>query len=381
MLPEDTNPDQGFRYIDIGAVGRGCLISEPTAMTFDEAPSRARRIVADGDTVVSTVRTYLRAVWPVQPPTEGLVVSTGFAVISPRGELDPRFFGWFAQSDPFIEKIVARSVGVSYPGVRPEEIGDVSVPVYPLPTQRAIADFLDTETARIDALIEKKQRIVSLMEERFFAALETEMSKTEAPLVPLRRLARFIDYRGATPEKAPEGVPLVTAANVKNGRIDLEAEPQFLSPSVYSEWMRRGFPKPGDVLMTTEAPLGEVAQVDDPMIGLAQRVILLQIDAERVNSTYLAFALRAASFQADLARHATGSTAAGIKAERLKGLPLPVPSLLRQSEVVLRLSELSACVERLNAHLLQQVRLLREHREALITAAVTGELAVAWALA
>ena len=48
MLPEDTNPDQGFRYIDIGAVGRGCLISEPTAMTFDEAPSRARRIVADG---------------------------------------------------------------------------------------------------------------------------------------------------------------------------------------------------------------------------------------------------------------------------------------------------------------------------------------------
>ena len=82
-LPDSTDPDQAIRYLDIGSVGRGELTDTPQRMYFREAPSRARRLVRTGDTIVSTVRTYLRSVWPVTGDTDDLVVSTGFAVLSP----------------------------------------------------------------------------------------------------------------------------------------------------------------------------------------------------------------------------------------------------------------------------------------------------------
>jgi type I restriction enzyme S subunit len=152
-LPEDTDPDKEFRYVDIGSVGRGFLVEEPPIMSFAQAPGRARRLVQKGDTIISTVRTYLRAVWPIRDSAEDLVVSTGFAVLSPAPELDYRFLGWLAQSDVVVEEIVARSVGVSYPGVNAGEIGSIKVPHPSLPTQLAIADYLDSETTQIDALI------------------------------------------------------------------------------------------------------------------------------------------------------------------------------------------------------------------------------------
>ena len=88
-LPESTDPGREIRYVDIGSVGRGRLVKEPEQMHFSDSPSRARRLVRQGDTIVSTVRTYLRAVWPVIGSVDGLVVSTGFAVLTPTA-VDPR---------------------------------------------------------------------------------------------------------------------------------------------------------------------------------------------------------------------------------------------------------------------------------------------------
>lgn len=87
-------------------------------------------------------------------------------------------------------------------------------------------------------------------------------------------MAAIIDYRGKSPEKTTVGVPLVTAKIVKDGRIDNPDE--FIAEEDYEEWMRRGMPKPGDVVMTTEAPLGEIAQLDDRKVALAQRLITIR---------------------------------------------------------------------------------------------------------
>jgi type I restriction enzyme S subunit len=164
-LPETTEPGFEFRYVDIGAVGRGQLLSEPEATVFAAAPSRARRLVRQGDTIISTVRTYLRAVWPVRDSATDLVVSTGFAVLTPTRSIDSRYLGWLVQSDVVVEEVVARSVGVSYPAINPSDIGTVRVPLPPLARQRAIADYLDQETARIDALVERIDRQVALLQE------------------------------------------------------------------------------------------------------------------------------------------------------------------------------------------------------------------------
>ncbi len=165
VLPETTDPGREIRYVDIGSVGRGRLVKEPERMRFSDAPSRARRLVRQGDTIVSTVRTYLRAVWPVGGDTADLVVSTGFAVLTPK-EVDPRYFSWWVLSDAFIEEMVARSVGVSYPAINASELGDLPIQLPTLAEQRAIADYLGVATRRIDALISKTHRIIALLAER-----------------------------------------------------------------------------------------------------------------------------------------------------------------------------------------------------------------------
>ncbi len=186
-LPETTDPDFEFRYVDIGSVGRGTLVEEPQTLTFAKSPSRARRVLRPGDTIVSTVRTYLRAVMRVPDDATDLVGSTGFAVLTARPGLDSRFLSWFAQSDPFIEEVVARSVGVSYPAISPFDVARLPVAAPDLSTQRAIADFLDSETARIDALMAKKRRMIELLDDRFWNWVSGRIRQTGGATVPLRR--------------------------------------------------------------------------------------------------------------------------------------------------------------------------------------------------
>lgn len=100
-------------------------------------------------------------------------------------------------------------------------------------------------------------------------------------------LDALIDYRGKTPKKTTSGVPLITAKIIKDGRIETPTE--FISVDDYDSWMVRGFPKVGDVVLTTEAPLGEVAQLDDANIALAQRVVTLRGKSNVLDNTYLKY--------------------------------------------------------------------------------------------
>jgi type I restriction enzyme S subunit len=120
---------------------------------------------------------------------------------------------------------------------------------------------------------------------------------------------RFVDYRGKTPEKGESGVPLVTARNIKYGHIDFSLSQEFIPEDDYDEWMVRGLPEIGDVLVTTEAPLGEAAQVEDPYIALAQRIILLKADNRQISNEYLKYHFASASGTGELWSRATGSTA------------------------------------------------------------------------
>jgi len=165
-LPETTDPDYEFTYVGIGSVDAAKGIIATETYRFEDAPSRARRIVRDGDTIVSTVRTYLRAIAAIRDPDENLIVSTGFAVVRPR-TLDSGYLSYALRAPFFVETIVSRSTGVSYPAINAPEVGNIGVTIPPLDEQRAIAALLDRETARIDGLIEKvEQSIATLREHR-----------------------------------------------------------------------------------------------------------------------------------------------------------------------------------------------------------------------
>jgi type I restriction enzyme S subunit len=148
----------------------------------------------------------------------------------------------------------------------------------------------------------------------------------EWPVLPLEDcLDALIDYRGKTPEKTASGIPLITAKVIKDGRIDTPTE--FIAIDNYDTWMRRGIPKCGDIVLTVEAPLGEVAQLGPEKIALAQRVVTLRGKSRFLDSTYLLYWLQSDNAQEQLKARATGTTVVGIKQSELRKLSIPVPPL------------------------------------------------------
>lgn len=158
-------------------------------------------------------------------------------------------------------------------------------------------------------------------------------------------LGTLIDYRGKTPPKTESGIPLITAKVIKGGRI-LDGNHEYIAEDYYDEWMRRGLPHQWDVLITTEAPLGEVAILkSSAKVALAQRVILLRGDKEKVNQRYLCFALQSPLVQARLNARATGATVAGIKQSELREVLLPVYPLPIQHRIASILSAYDDLIE------------------------------------
>lgn len=172
----------------------------------------------------------------------------------------------------------------------------------------------------------------------------------------LADLVLFVDYRGKTPAKLSDGIRLLTAKNVRKGEINLSPE-EFLSEEEYHAWMTRGFPKAGDVLFTTEAPMGNAAVVKlTDRFALAQRVICFQ-SYGAIDSSFLVLQILSTQFQLILDKNGTGVTAKGIKASKLKQLPIALPPLAEQRRIVAKVDELMALCDRLEAQ--QQERVTR----------------------
>ena len=167
VLAESTDEEKEIDYVEISGVSLSYGIEEVERLPFGRAPSRARRLVRSGDILISTVRTYLRAIAKVDEATPDLVASTGFCVVRPNDNLDSGFLGWAAKSESFVSEVVARSVGVSYPAINASDLVAIYVPLPPLRTQQRIAQFLDDRTAHIDRLSESiKDSIARLKEYR-----------------------------------------------------------------------------------------------------------------------------------------------------------------------------------------------------------------------
>lgn len=165
-LNEKTDPDYQFYYIDIGNVSLGKMTIPEVKVQFQNAPSRARRIVEDGETIISTVRTYLKAISYVDTGKENVIVSTGFAVVSPKTGYNRRYISHLLTCEKIVDKICSLSVGVSYPAINASEVGNIHI-WYPLEKdeQAAIVQHIETECSRLDAIIDKFKKQIELLKE------------------------------------------------------------------------------------------------------------------------------------------------------------------------------------------------------------------------
>lgn len=157
---------------------------------------------------------------------------------------------------------------------------------------------------------------------------------------------KFIDYRGKTPNKTENGIPLITAKIVKSGRI-LEPN-EFIAPEDYDSWMTRGLPEVDDIVLTTEAPLGEIALIKNKNVALAQRIITLRGKNQFVFNPFLKYYFQSTNGQYELQSRASGTTVFGIKAEVLRKVPVSLPPLPEQRVIASVLSSLDDKIDLLH---------------------------------
>ena len=283
------------------------------------------------------------------------------------------------------------------PGLNRESTESQRIPLITAEEQSQIVNFLDRKTGQIDELIRIKERRIELLQAQRTALINQAVTKGLDPnvemkpsgvewigvipahwnAVPLTKyLESIIDYRGRTPEKTEDGRFLITAKNIRDGQIDYEISQEFTSEDEYQRIMTRGIPQIGDVLFTTEAPLGEVANVDDVSIALAQRIIKFRPKPDFLNPYFLKYWILSYSFQSDLQRYATGSTAKGIKASKLCLLKLNLPPLKEQKQIASFLDCKTQQIDELIAAEHRKIELLKEYRQSLISEAVTGKIDV-----
>jgi len=267
----------------------------------------------------------------------------------------------------------------------------------PVQEQAQIAAFLDRETAKIDGLVAEQRRLMELLKEKRQAVISHAVTRGLNPNAPMKPsgiewlgdvpahwniggLTRFIgpvvDYRGRTPTKVDDGVFLVTARNIRSGKIDYDASEEFVDPESAASLLARGRPEIGDLLFTMEAPLGQVALIDRVDIALAQRVVKFRGHPNVMRNDYLLYWFMSNACQARLETLATGSTALGIKASKLGMIECLVPPTDEQLSIVCHIEREAAKLDTLTAEAQHAIDLLQERRTALISAAVTGQIDV-----
>lgn len=160
---------------------------------------------------------------------------------------------------------------------------------------------------------------------------------SSAAVWPSRRLGdlleTIIDYRGKTPPKAKTGIPTLTAANVRSGRLDL-SDVSYISTDTYDKWTTRGLPKPGDVLITTEAPIGEVASFPgDGTYLITRRLMALRGRQGALDNQFLKYMLMSPRIRRELLSAERGSTVPRILKTDVTGLMLPIPDYETQARI------------------------------------------------
>lgn len=398
-LDERTDPDLEIEYVDISSVSLLNGIEKTEAMPFDKSPSRARRKVKDGDIIVSTVRTYLKAIAPICEPPENMVVSTGFAVVRPKDNLFSGFAGYLLQSNGFVGDVVANSVGVSYPAINASDLVRIPAVEPPLEEQKAIAHFLDFKTAQIDTLIAKQQSLLAKLAEKRTALISHAVTKGLDPSVPMQDSE--VQWLGDIPAHW-KTTRIKFVARVGNGSTPSRDKPDY--------WIDGYFPWLNSSVVNQEAVTESDQFVTDlalkechlPIItppavlvgitgqgktrGMAsklstiatinQHLAYIKPTTNDIRVDYLLFLFERAYSFLRSESDGGGSTKGAITCEQIANLEIPLPPASEQAAIEAYVADELEMLRNMNQRVANVMEKLQEYRSALITNAVTGKIDV-----
>jgi type I restriction enzyme, S subunit len=351
--------------------------------------------ISDGDILVTKDGTIGKVALVTRLPGPATLNSGVFRVTPRKRILRPRFAFWVLSSRLFIDFIDLLSSGSTINHLYQEDFVNFRLPLPSLDEQRTIADYLDRETARIDALIAGKQRMAELLEERDSIAFERVIKgygfTFPGELQPhwgnvsipagwrIMRLSLVLDqltngYVGPTRDiLVDSGVPYIQSLHIKNGRIDFSKREFFVSPSWHNERPRIHLLE-GDVLIVQTGDIGQIAVVPEGFGEASCHALqIARVNRKVMTGPYLGSYLRSFFGYHSLLSRATGALHPHLEAG-IKDIPVVVPPLGLQGRIVEEVRRANEESSGMRSTLDAQTQLLQERRQALITAAVTGQL-------
>ncbi|MBE9197108.1 restriction endonuclease subunit S [Synechocystis sp. LEGE 06083] len=396
VLNENTDPDFRFNYIDIGAVSTGKLVSQPRIERFADSPSRARRVIKAGDTLLSTVRTYLKAVYHCKYINKYTVASTGFAVLTPKNNTDPGYVGYVGQSELFINQIVARSIGVAYPAISETELGRCLVWFPTLKEQTQIANFLDWKTTQINKFIRNKQRLIELLKEQKQNIINQAVTRGLDPNVKLKpsgveligdipehwktarlfQVSKVVDPHPShrNPPLCLDGIPFLGV-----GDLDIDGNVvragYSVAEDIFCEQNRRFQIEDGDLAIGRVASVGKIVRLKPIEICLSGRLAVIK-PFTVMFSTFLFYSLQVAYITDQILTGTDLTTLGVLGLNKLKRLVLIIPPKYEQKAITDFINTSVEPIDEAITRAEREIELMREYRTRLISDVVTGQVDV-----
>ena len=388
-----------INYIEIGDVNLEKGVDNYSNVHIQEAPSRARRIVRANDIIISTVRTYLKAIAKVPEEYNGFIASTGFAVLRAKA-IDYNYLNFVVQNEDFINEVISLSVGASYPAISSNNLVNIKAPFPPLQEQTAIAKYLDHQTAIIDELIEKKTKQIALLKEKRQAIINETVTKGLDPTAKMKdsgiewlgeipeswevKKIKFISSvisKGTTPSTegkglVDNGIKYLKAENIKDSEVSPSHE--FFIDEETHEILKRSQLQENDILFVIAgATIGKVAILPKELTpaNTNQAVSFIRLK-EGENHKFIHYWLLSSKIYDQIWFKAVQSAQPNLSMESLGNFSVPYPTLHEQELIVNFLNSKIEEFESLIAKNIDQMEKLKEYRQSLISEAVTGKIDV-----
>lgn len=368
-------PDDRFVYIDIGGIEDQRVI-ETKAIEGSQAPSRARQLVHAGDTVLSTVRTYLKKTAFVPDELDGATASTGFCVLRPAQGMDHRFVFYRVIADDFVSRLTAKQTGSSYPAVRDRDVLEEALAVPPKAEQKRIVAAIEEHFSRLDAadrsLAQARRRLATLRTATLAAATTGHEPVDLGALVTELRYGTSIkcSYDAAGP-------PVLRIPNVQSGSVDL-SDLKFATDADVD--LSSFALEKGDLLFVrtngSRDLIGRVASADGAEgVAFASYLIRARPDRSRLDPRFAVIALSTPASRALIeSKAATTAGQYNLNLAALRSLPVPLPPIEEQRSIVADVDRQLSIVDAMDAQIDRALGRSAALRRAILEQAFTGKL-------
>ena len=373
VLFENTRPDYRFRYVDIGSVSYENGIEEYQEMAFEDAPSRARRLVSVGDTIISTVRTYLKAIALVDDEKD-VVVSTGFAVYHPREKMDPRFLYYFCKSEGFVQEIDKLSYGIAYPAINTDLLNRIVVSYPKLSEQGTIADFLDAQCAKIDSVIADIEKQIETLQKYKKSVISEVLRKGFKEKSVAKNSG--IDIVGEIGEswsikRLKYLCKIQTGSQDTQDAVDEGAYPFYVRSPIVERIDKYVFDGEAVLMAGDGVGAGRIFHYVNGKFGCHQRVYIIN-SLQQITGKYLYYYMQS-FFSLEVEKGSAKSTVDSIRLPMLQNFMICYPTITEQEEIVEYLDEKCNDIDEIILRKKEALDVIQQHKKSLIYEYVTGK--------